>query len=243
MPFAGVLAMLDESWRETRSDGFRARLTTFQVSAECPACHGTPAQSARGGGEAGGAEPARVLCDGCRRRAALCLRTRQRLAGNEAVREVLAGIEQRLHFLLETGLGYLTLDREYSTLSGGEAQRVRLATQLGMGLIGVIYVLDEPSIGLHAHDNRKLIETLWRTARPRQHRDRRRARRGNDARRRRAGRTRPRRRHRGRRGAVPGHARGVRAAARRGVAHRALSGAEAPGGQGRPHPRARRRAG
>src|SRR3954465_6697532 len=80
--------------------------------------------------------------------------------GNDAVRDVVTGIEQRLHFLLETGLGYLTLDRDYATLSGGEAQRVRLATQLGMGLMGVIYVLDEPSIGLHPHDNQKLIETL-----------------------------------------------------------------------------------
>jgi excinuclease ABC subunit A len=91
---------------------------------------------------------------------AFALELKQRLAGVESTREVVEGIEQRLHFLLETGLGYLTLDREYGTLSGGEAQRVRLATQLGMGLIGVIYVLDEPSIGLHAHDNRKLIETL-----------------------------------------------------------------------------------
>jgi len=83
-----------------------------------------------------------------------------RMAGNEAVREIVTGVDQRLHFLLETGLGYLTLDRDYGTLSGGEAQRVRLATQLGMGLMGVIYVLDEPSIGLHPHDNRKLLETL-----------------------------------------------------------------------------------
>ena len=67
---------------------------------------------------------------------------------------------QRLRFLLDTGLGYLTLDRDYSTLSGGEAQRVRLATQLGMGLIGVIYVLDEPSIGLHPHDNERLLAQL-----------------------------------------------------------------------------------
>src|SRR5690606_17381986 len=76
------------------------------------------------------------------------------------IREVVTGIEQRLRFLLETGLGYLTLNRDYGTLSGGEAQRVRLATQLGMGLVGVIYVLDEPSIGLHPHDNQKLLETL-----------------------------------------------------------------------------------
>src|ERR1019366_7331880 len=81
-------------------------------------------------------------------------------AGNDAVRDVVTGIEQRLYFLLETGLGYLALEREYATLSGGEAQRVRLATQLGMGLMGVIYVLDEPSIGLHPHDNQKLLDTL-----------------------------------------------------------------------------------
>ncbi|HYP18012.1 MAG TPA: excinuclease ABC subunit A, partial [Opitutus sp.] len=79
---------------------------------------------------------------------------------NEAVREVVTGIQQRLQFLNETGLGYLTLERDYSTLSGGEAQRVRLATQLGMGLMGVIYVLDEPSIGLHPRDNEKLLDTL-----------------------------------------------------------------------------------
>ena len=167
MPFAGVLAMLDQSWRETRSDGFRARLTAFQVSAECPACHGTRLNPR--------AAAVRLATEAPKRAAigvteffamdvtaahAFAVELKQRLAGVESVREVVTGIEQRLHFLLETGLGYLTLDREYSTLSGGEAQRVRLATQLGMGLMGVIYVLDEPSIGLHAHDNWKLIETL-----------------------------------------------------------------------------------
>ncbi len=76
------------------------------------------------------------------------------------VSEAVDGLAERLRFLRETGLGYLTLDREYATLSGGEAQRVRLATQLGMGLVGVCYVLDEPSIGLHPTDNRKLIDTL-----------------------------------------------------------------------------------
>jgi excinuclease ABC subunit A len=167
MSFAGVLALLDQSWRETRSDGFRARLTTFQVSAECPVCHGTRlnprAEAVRlagaGAGAMGISFPAFMAMDiGAAHAFALGLK--QRLAGVESAREVVEGIEQRLHFLLETGLGYLTLDREYGTLSGGEAQRVRLATQLGMGLMGVIYVLDEPSIGLHAHDNRKLIETL-----------------------------------------------------------------------------------
>jgi excinuclease ABC subunit A len=82
------------------------------------------------------------------------------LGSNEALREVVTGIERRLRFLMDTGLGYLSLDRDYATLSGGEAQRVRLATQLGMGLIGVIYVLDEPSIGLHPKDNERLLAQL-----------------------------------------------------------------------------------
>jgi excinuclease ABC subunit A len=79
---------------------------------------------------------------------------------NDTLRDIIDGIEQRLNFLLQTGLGYLTLDRDYQSLSGGEAQRVRLATQLGMGLSGVIYVLDEPSIGLHPHDNERLLSQL-----------------------------------------------------------------------------------
>jgi len=225
MPFAGVLALLDQSWRETRSDGFRARLTAYQESSECPACHGArlnpraaAVKLAAGGASGMGILP---MSDGLAQTAsgmgdlpavasgegwilpmpkdhgqdaratpdilmpptagqgasggvgitdffamdvaaahAYALDLQRGMAGVEAVRDVVAGIEQRLHFLLETGLGYLTLDREYATLSGGEAQRVRLATQLGMGLIGVIYVLDEPSIGLHPHDNRRLIETL-----------------------------------------------------------------------------------
>ncbi len=192
LPFAGVLSLLDQSWRETRSDGFRARLTTFQVSAECPACHGTrlnprvaavklvagtravagvadpgvvaqasqPASSGNGRRVSDGIGITEFFAMDVATAHELAVELRQRLAGVESAREVVEGIEQRLHFLLETGLGYLTLDREYGTLSGGEAQRVRLATQLGMGLMGVIYVLDEPSIGLHAHDNRKLIETL-----------------------------------------------------------------------------------
>ncbi len=189
MPFPGVLAMLDQSWRETRSDGFRARLTAFQVSAECPACHGTrlnpraaavrlmtagtlPPDLSPAGPAAAKTSPKTgepgprslnfpdFMALDIAAAHVFALELEQRLAGVESAREVVMGIEQRLHFLLETGLGYLTLDREYGTLSGGEAQRVRLATQLGMGLMGVIYVLDEPSIGLHAHDNRKLIETL-----------------------------------------------------------------------------------
>jgi excinuclease ABC subunit A len=174
MPFAGVIADLEESWHHTASEGFQARLTTFMISGECPECHGTRlnarsgavrvnAEAPAGTGAGGEANvitfPAFMALDIASAHAfARALVTAH--AGTDAVRDVVTGIEQRLHFLLETGLGYLTLERDYTTLSGGEAQRVRLATQLGMGLIGVIYVLDEPSIGLHPRDNQKLLDTL-----------------------------------------------------------------------------------
>ena len=160
MPFAGVIADLEESFRHTDSEGFRARLTTFMVSGECLECHGARLNARSGAVRvAGRTFPEFMRLDIGEAHAF----ARELLAAyreNPALGDVVVGIEQRLHFLLETGLGYLTLERDYATLSGGESQRVRLATQLGMGLIGVIYVLDEPSIGLHAHDNQKLIETL-----------------------------------------------------------------------------------
>jgi excinuclease ABC subunit A len=159
-PFPGVLAMLDESWRATMSDGFRARLTTYMVSGECPECHGTRLNARSSAVPVHEKTFPQFMALDVAGAHALARELVTAMGGKEALREVVTGIEQRLHFLLETGLGYLTLDRDYSTLSGGEAQRVRLATQLGMGLIGVIYVLDEPSIGLHPHDNQKLLSTL-----------------------------------------------------------------------------------
>jgi excinuclease ABC subunit A len=189
MPFAGVVDDLMTSFRETDSEGFRARLTTFMISGVCPTCGGSrlnprsnavfvgpvpdrpvgsdaansPRESLRTGPVAdrpylGYAEF--TALDITRALEFLRAVSPGLIAQHEAAEEVVAGVEQRLHFLDETGLGYLTLDREYSTLSGGESQRVRLATQLGMGLVGVIYVLDEPSIGLHPRDNLKLLATL-----------------------------------------------------------------------------------
>jgi len=193
MPFDGVLADLEASWRETDSDGYRARLTTFMVSGDCPECHGARLNARSAAVRVGISK--KGLAERTERterteRADLSDQTdRTDLAGewlsfpqflsldvttahsvarelsaalaqNEALREIVTGIEQRLHFLVQTGLGYLTLDRDYDTLSGGEAQRVRLATQLGMGLMGVIYVLDEPSIGLHPADNERLLAQL-----------------------------------------------------------------------------------
>ncbi|PTX94301.1 excinuclease ABC subunit UvrA [Opitutus sp. ER46] len=185
MPFAGVIADLEESFRHTDSEGFRARLTAYMISGDCPECHGSrlnarsgavlirdqpvpetaPAANAVAPGQPAAPLPPALTFP---QFMALDVETAHGFArrlvaahgNNDALRDVVTGIEQRLHFLLETGLGYLTLERDYGTLSGGEAQRVRLATQLGMGLVGVIYVLDEPSIGLHPHDNQKLLETL-----------------------------------------------------------------------------------
>ena len=163
--FPGVIADLDASFRLTESEGFQARLTTFMVSGECPECHGSRLNArssfveAAVPGMAALSFPQFLALD-----VAAAHEVARALAAsrdeNDPLHDVVFGIEQRLHFLLETGLGYLTLDRDYATLSGGEAQRVRLATQLGMGLIGVIYVLDEPSIGLHPHDNERLLSQL-----------------------------------------------------------------------------------
>jgi len=160
MAFAGIIGDLEESFRETESDGFRARLTTFMISGECPECHGTRLNARSGSVTVTGKSIPQFFAFDVGDAHAFATALVAELAGNEALREIVTGIEQRLRFLLETGLGYLTLNRDYDTLSGGEAQRVRLATQLGMGLMGVIYVLDEPSIGLHPHDNQKLLETL-----------------------------------------------------------------------------------
>ncbi len=178
-PFPGIIALLEQSRRESSSDGFRARLSTFMASGECPSCHGLRLNARSAAvlvGGAGGASPdgagtsssaapaglgfAQFMALDIRRGMEFMHCLRGVLPATDAVREVLDGVTQRLHFLAETGLGYLTLEREYATLSGGEAQRVRLATQLGMGLVGVIYVLDEPSIGLHPHDNQRLLATL-----------------------------------------------------------------------------------
>ncbi len=159
-PFNGVLADLDDIRRETSSDGLRARLMAYQVSSECPECRGRRLNPRSRSVRLEGLGFTEFLALGIGEALAFS----QKLLGQrdrfEPVLDALNGLEQRLHFLNEVGVGYLSLDREYGTLSGGEIQRVRLATQLGMGLVGVAYVLDEPSIGLHPHDHRKLISTL-----------------------------------------------------------------------------------
>jgi len=164
MPFAGVIADIEQSFRNTESEGFQARLSTFMVAGPCPECRGSRLNRRSAAVRIGPAGAplgfAGFMAMDIAAAHGFAGSLVEALGSNEALREVVTGIEQRLRFLLDTGLGYLSLDRDYATLSGGEAQRVRLATQLGMGLIGVIFVLDEPSIGLHPKDNERLLEQL-----------------------------------------------------------------------------------
>ena len=161
VPFEGVIPLLEKSRRETKSDGFRARLGAFMVAGDCPACHGGRLNPASAAVRLEGVSLPEFY--------ALSLEDAEGYAqkltaiGREsrALDEVVTGLRQRLAFLRRVGLDYLTLDREYASLSGGEAQRVRLATQLGMGLVGVVYILDEPSIGLHPVDNERLLASLF----------------------------------------------------------------------------------
>ncbi len=164
MPFAGILADIEHSFRDTESEGFQARLSTFMVAGPCPSCGGSRLNKRSAAVRIGPADApqgfAGFMAMDIAAAHLFAMGLVASLGSSEALREVVTGIEQRLRFLLDTGLGYLNLDRDYATLSGGEAQRVRLATQLGMGLIGVIYVLDEPSIGLHPKDNERLLSQL-----------------------------------------------------------------------------------
>ncbi|KAF0092874.1 MAG: excinuclease ABC subunit A [Puniceicoccaceae bacterium 5H] len=157
----GVLALIDEIRRETSSEGLKARLVAYQSSGECPDCHGARLKAeARHVFVAG-----HTFNDFLQRdltHAHDFVQTLEVEPGQDydAFADVVNGLKGRLHFLNEVGLGYLSLDREYASLSGGEAQRARLATQLGLGLVGVTYVLDEPTIGLHPYDTAALVRTL-----------------------------------------------------------------------------------
>ncbi|PZS07249.1 MAG: excinuclease ABC subunit A [Acidimicrobiales bacterium] len=160
--FEGVIPFLERRHADTESEYSRERYEGYMRDIACPSCHGARLKP----------EVLAVTIDG-RNIAEVCalsigefaeylssvsLDERQRLIAERVLKE----IGERLAFLLNVGLDYLSLDRPAGTLSGGEAQRIRLATQIGSGLVGVLYVLDEPSIGLHQRDNRRLIQTLLR---------------------------------------------------------------------------------
>ena len=159
MTFEGVLADLENIRRNTSSDGLRARLMAYQTSSRCESCEGRRLRRAS----------LSVLIEGrsITELFSMSLREAQNFVNGllrnpdyQTVSDAVLGLASRLSFLNKVGLSYLTLDRAYVTLSGGEAQRVRLASPLGMSLVGVVYLLDEPSIGLHPLDNRRLIQTL-----------------------------------------------------------------------------------
>ncbi len=158
--YSGVLKMLQRNYQETNSDSVKSKLEQYLINQPCGTCDGQrlkPASLSVSLGQYRINDLSGVPIRECLNRVNdLQLTNRQALIGELALKE----IRSRLQFLLDVGLDYLTLDRAAMTLSGGEAQRIRLATQIGAGLTGVLYVLDEPSIGLHQRDNDKLLGTL-----------------------------------------------------------------------------------
>lgn len=162
MPFEGVIPNLNRRLRETTSEYIRQELEKYMLTIECPECHGGRLRQESRMVTVGDL-PIYKLTDLSIVKArefitGLALTEREQIIAKQILKE----IKERLGFLVNVGLGYLTLSRMAATLSGGEAQRIRLATQIGSGLTGVLYILDEPSIGLHQRDNRKLLDTLMR---------------------------------------------------------------------------------
>lgn len=165
--FEGVMAFLQRRMEQTDSEQMKERYEGFMRDVPCPECEGTRLKPeilavSLTAGEFGAKSIAEVaelsIADCSEFLNALTLGAREQAIAGQVLKE----IQSRLGFLLDVGLDYLSLSRAAATLSGGEAQRIRLATQIGSGLVGVLYVLDEPSIGLHQRDNRRLIDTLVR---------------------------------------------------------------------------------
>ncbi|MDR3311104.1 MAG: excinuclease ABC subunit UvrA [Oscillospiraceae bacterium] len=161
-PFEGIVTNLERRYKETQSIGMRWELEQYMSERPCPTCGGKKLKPEVLAVTVGGAS----IADYCAKSVVgsleffdgLKFTDTERMIGSQIIKE----IRERLMFLRSVGLEYLTLSRQAGTLSGGEAQRIRLATQIGSSLMGVLYILDEPSIGLHQRDNRKLLETLKR---------------------------------------------------------------------------------
>ncbi len=162
MPFEGVVNNLTRRYKETASENQRQEIEQYMSSKSCPACGGArlkpEALAVRVGGRSITEVTRFSVLDAREFFHTLELTAREQVIA----RQVLKEIDERLGFMVNVGLEYLTLDRGAGTLSGGEAQRIRLATQIGSGLTGVLYILDEPSIGLHHRDNQRLLATLKR---------------------------------------------------------------------------------
>ena len=166
-PFEGLVPQMQRLYEQTQSEFTRNRIRSFMTREPCKVCNGARLKPEvlavtikdRHGRELNIHQFSELTIEAAAQFiGALELSAQQQTIVTDVVRE----IQSRLQFLVEVGLGYLTLDRQSGTLSGGEAQRIRLATQIGSGLAGVLYILDEPSIGLHQRDNARLLGTLWR---------------------------------------------------------------------------------
>jgi excinuclease ABC subunit A len=160
--YEGVVPWIERRYSETDSDYSREKYEGYMREVPCPACQGTRLKPEILAVTVGGMNIAELsalsIGDASQTLKSLELNDREAMIGERVLKEIHA----RLGFLVDVGLHYLSLDRASATLAGGEAQRIRLATQIGSGLVGVLYVLDEPSIGLHQRDNHRLIDTLVR---------------------------------------------------------------------------------
>lgn len=159
-PYEGVVPHLERKYREAQSDWARSEVEQYMSKRACPECKAGRLRPETLAVTIGGVNITEVTAYSVRKAAEFF--TELELSGREMMigRQVFKEIRERLGFLVNVGLGYLTLDRAAGSLSGGEAQRIRLATQIGSSLVGVLYILDEPSIGLHQRDNRRLLDTL-----------------------------------------------------------------------------------
>ncbi|HET7465035.1 MAG TPA: excinuclease ABC subunit UvrA [Candidatus Dormibacteraeota bacterium] len=161
-PFEGVVANLQRRYEETQSEYLKQELERYMSDKPCPACKGRRLKPESLAVTVAG----RNISDVCSLSVSAAIDFFDKLGGTEReqiiARGILKEISERLQFMIDVGLEYLTVDRAANSLSGGESQRIRLATQIGSKLMGVLYILDEPSIGLHQRDNRRLINTLVR---------------------------------------------------------------------------------
>lgn len=159
-PFEGVINNLERRYRETNSDFIKTKMEKFMVTKPCPDCQGKRLKPEVLAVTVGGKNIAQLsdmsIRDAVKFIDTISLSEKETIIAHQIIKE----IKERFQFLMDVGLDYLTLSRASGTLSGGESQRIRLATQIGSSLMGVLYILDEPSIGLHQKDNEKLLKTL-----------------------------------------------------------------------------------
>ncbi|MBQ8087670.1 MAG: excinuclease ABC subunit UvrA [Clostridia bacterium] len=159
-PFEGIIANLERRYRETTSDSMKSVYESYMADVACPECQGRRLRREALAVTIGNKNIAEISELPVRDARSFFRTLKLSEKQNAIARQVLKEVDSRLDFLADVGLDYLTLSRNASTLSGGEAQRIRLATQIGSSLVGVLYILDEPSIGLHQCDNAKLLDTL-----------------------------------------------------------------------------------